>query len=173
MREAIVGSLHHTVRVEGEQLYGPACGSMLRRQGTRAAVLPRRRDEGEGRRQGGVQAEGERLRGRCGEGDLSWLHAEILGEAGPCVVKDRSRASSLGVAAVRIADAGALEFGHHVHDLWERRRSRRVIQEESGWRHRTKATGTPAFRRGGPHHGVGRSRSAVACAGVALKGSPQ
>jgi hypothetical protein len=93
-----------------------------------------------------------------GEGDLSWLHAKILGEAGPCVVKDRSCASSLGVAAVRIADTGALEFGHQVHDLWERRRSCRVIQEESGWRHRTKATGTPAFRRGGPHHGVGRSR---------------
>jgi hypothetical protein len=59
-----------------------------------------------------VQAKGERLRGRCGEGDLSWLHAEILGEAGPCVVKDRSRASSLGVAAVRIADAGALQIRH-------------------------------------------------------------
>jgi hypothetical protein len=51
-----------------------------------------------------------------------------------------------------------LELSHQVHDLWERRRSRRVIQEESGWRHRTKATGTPASRRGGPRHGVGRFR---------------
>ena len=101
-------SLHHTVGVEGEQLYGAARGSMLRRQGARSAVLPRRRDEGEGRRQGGVQAEGERLRGGRREGDLPWLHAKIFGETRSCVVKDRSCPSSLGMAAIWIADAGAL-----------------------------------------------------------------
>jgi hypothetical protein len=105
-------SLHHTVRVEGEQLHSAARGSMLRRQGAGSAVLPRRRDEGEGRRQGGVQAEGERLRGGRREGDLPWLHAEIFGEAGPCVVKDCSCPSSLRVATVRIADAGALQIRH-------------------------------------------------------------
>ena len=101
-------SLHHTVRIEGEHLHSAARGSMLRRQGARSAVLPRRRDEGEGRRQGGVQAESERLRGGRREGDLPWLHAEIFGEAGPRVIKDRSCPSSLGMPAIWIADAGAL-----------------------------------------------------------------
>ena len=105
-------SLHHTVRVEGEQLHSAARGSMLRCEGAGSAVLPRRRDEGVGRRQGGVQAEGERLRGGRREGDLPWLHAEILGETRSCVVKDRSCPSSLGMAAIWIADAGALQVRH-------------------------------------------------------------
>jgi hypothetical protein len=125
-------SLHHTVRVEGEQLYGAARGSMLRRQGAGPAVLPRRCHKRATRRQGGVQAESQRLRCRCGEGDLPWLHAKILREASARIIEDRACASSLGVAAVWIANAGTLQVRHQVHDLWERRRSRRVIQEESG-----------------------------------------
>ena len=79
-----------------------------------------------------MQAKGERLGGRRSEGDLSWLHTEILSEACPCVIENRPCASRLGMAAVWIADTGVLELCHQVHDLWERRRSRRVIQEESG-----------------------------------------
>ena len=47
-------SLHHTLCIEVEQLNGAARGYVLCRQGARSAVLPRRRDEGEGWRQGGV-----------------------------------------------------------------------------------------------------------------------
>jgi hypothetical protein len=55
-----------------------------------------------------VQAEGERLRGGRREGDLSWLHAEVVGETRACIVKDRSRPSGFGMSTVRIADAGSL-----------------------------------------------------------------
>ena len=46
VREVNAGSLHHPMRVEGEQLHSATCGSVLRRQGTSATVLPRRRHKG-------------------------------------------------------------------------------------------------------------------------------
>jgi hypothetical protein len=105
-----------------------------------------------------VQTEGKSLRGRGRKGNLPRLNTKIFGETGSRIIKDRSRSSRLSVPAIWIANAGAIEIGNQIHDHWERRRSRRVIQEESGWRHRSKATGTPASRHGGPHHDVGRSR---------------
>jgi hypothetical protein len=101
-------SLHHALRIEAEQLNGAACGCVLCRQGTSAAVLPRRRDKRNSWRQGGVQAEGERLGGRRGEGDLSWLYTEILSEARPCVIKDRSCPPGFGMTAVWVADASSM-----------------------------------------------------------------
>jgi len=112
-------NLHHTLWVEVEQLNGAARGGVLRRQGTSATVLPRRRDKRNSWRQGGVQAEGKRLRSSRGEGDLTWLGAEIFGEASARIIKDRSCPSGFGMAAVWIADPSALELSHQVDNLWE------------------------------------------------------
>ena len=94
--------------VKWQQLNVAARGSMLRRQGAGPAVLPRRRHKRATRRQGGVQAESQRLRCRCGEGDLPWLHAKILSEASARIIEHRACASSLGVATIWIANAGTL-----------------------------------------------------------------
>ena len=94
---------------------------MLRGESTCAAVLPRRCHERNGRRQHRAQTEGKSLRGRGRKGNLPRLNTKIFGETGSRIIKDRSRSSRLSVPAIWIANAGAIEIGHQIHDHWERR----------------------------------------------------